>query len=75
MKCPCCGKEMLSGYLYNGSQPLQWIPENKRPSMLSFSVAESAVSLRNRFSPIRVGGYQAEAYHCPVCKLVLAPTE
>ena len=44
MKCPYCQKEMLRGYIPNGSQPVQWIPDGEGPSLLSFSVAGTGSS-------------------------------
>ena len=74
MKCPCCNKEMMLGYIHNGSQPVQWIPDGKKPSMLSFSTTDEGVTLVNKFAPFKTNGYQAEAYYCTNCKLVIAPT-
>ena len=39
MKCPYCGMEMQAGYIPNGSQPVQWIPDGEKPSLFSFSIA------------------------------------
>jgi hypothetical protein len=75
MKCPYCSKEMQLGYLYNGSQPLQWIPKDKRPSVFSYSVANYAVELNNNFKPFKVGGYSAETFYCEECHIVIAKTE
>ena len=75
MKCPYCQKEMQRGYIPNGSQPVQWIPDNERPSFLSFSVAEQGVPLVNQFKPLKANGYKAEAHYCPDCKVVIAPTK
>ena len=75
MKCPYCSKEMQLGYLYNGSQPLQWIPKGKRPSVFSYSVANYAVELNNNFKPFKVGGYSAETFYCEECHIVIAKTE
>ena len=44
MKCPYCQKEMQTGYIPNGGQPVQWIPYGEKPSVLSFL-------LRNREFP------------------------
>ncbi len=74
MKCPYCQKEMLPGYIPNWSQPVQWIPDDKRPSLFSFSVAEHAVPLNNQFKLLKVNGYRAEAHYCPDCGVILAPT-
>ncbi len=74
MKCPCCQNEMRRGYIHNGNQPVQWIPEGKKPSAFSFSTAEDGVTLKNKFEPIRSNGYKAEAHYCGKCRLVVAPT-
>ncbi len=75
MKCPYCGREMACGYLYNSSQPLQWIPRGKRPSMFSYSLAEAAIPLNNEFSFFKIGGYHAEAFFCEACRIVIAKAE
>lgn len=74
MKCPYCEKEMLSGYIPNGQQPVQWIPDGETPSIFSFSKAENAVELINKFAPLKANGYKAEANYCPDCKIVIAST-
>ncbi len=75
MKCPYCQKEMQRGYIPNGSQPVQWIPDDERPSFLSFSVAEQGVPLVNQYKPLKANGYIAEAHYCSACKVVIAPTK
>ncbi len=75
MKCPCCNKEMQSGYIHNGSQPVQWIPDGKKPSMFSFSTTKEGIRLVNKFEPFKSNGYSAEAYFCSDCKIVVAPTD
>lgn len=74
MKCPCCGKEMYAGYIHNGNQPVQWIPNGKKPSAFSFSTSAEGVSLINKFEPFKSNGYVAEAHYCATCNLVVAPT-
>lgn len=44
MKCPICGKEMSEGYLYNGSQPLQWLPNGVMPARISWTTTDEDVS-------------------------------
>ena len=75
MKSPYCQKEMQLGYIPNGSQPMQWIPDDERPSIFSFSIAEQGVPLVNQFQPIKMNGYKAEAHDCPDCKVIVAPTK
>ena len=75
MKCPYCGKEMESGYIPNGYQPVQWIPEGERPSLLSFSTSETGVTLDNKFSPFKANGYRAAAFYCADCGIVIAPVK
>ncbi len=72
MKCPYCDREMLSGYLHNPNQPLQWLPEDARPALSTFAVAEDAVRLPGK---LKFSGYRAAAHHCPGCKIVIAKTE
>ena len=72
MKCPCCETEMQKGYIRNSDQPVQWMPENKKPSIWKTGVAEDAVVLgNNNFWK----GYSATAYHCPSCRFVIVPEE
>ena len=75
MKCPLCGGEMLEGYLYNGQQPLQWLPRGVMPARIVFTKRDAGVDLKNRFSLLKESGYSAEAYHCYGCQIVIAPTE
>lgn len=75
MKCPYCQNEMRLGYLHNGGQPVQWIPDGAKPSVRSFSVAEQGIPLINQFKPLSANGYQARAHYCPTCGVVLAPTK
>ena len=49
MKCPYCQKEMQPGYIPNGGQPVQWIPDGEKPSVLSFSIAEQGVPLSKQY--------------------------
>ena len=69
MKCPYCSKEMAEGCLHNGKQPVQWMPQGKKPSMFAFSSADSGIELNNKFS---MSGYSAEAYYCDSCHIVIA---
>ena len=70
MRCPYCQKEMQRGYIPNGSQPVQWIPDGERPSVLSFSVTEQGVSPVNQVKPVKATGDKAEAHHCTDKKLI-----
>ena len=60
MKCPYCQKEMQLGYIPNGGQPVQWIPNGERASFLSFYIAEQGVPLINQFKPLKANGYSME---------------
>lgn len=73
MKCPYCEKDMLTGDIPNGQQPVQWIPEGERPAFLSYSIAPQGIPLNNQFHPFKINGYKAVAYCCRDCKIVLAP--
>lgn len=75
MKCPYCNEEMQAGFIPNGGQPVQWIPDGERPSFLSFSIAEKGVPLISKFSPLKANGYRAEAHLCLKCKIVIAPVK
>lgn len=75
MKCPYCQKKMQLGYVPNWSQPVQWLPDGKRPSIFAFSAAADGVLLINQFKPLKAYGYKAKAYYCPNCKVVIARTQ
>ena len=75
MKCPHCGKEMLEGYLYNGQQPIQWLPNGVMPARIKFTKRDEGVDLKNKFSFFKESGYRAEAFHCYACHIIIAPTE
>ena len=75
MKCPHCGKEMLEGYLYNGQQPIQWLPYGVMPARIKFTKRDEGGDLKNKFSFFKECGYRAEAFHCNACHIIIAPTE
>ncbi len=72
MKCPKCDRVMGSGYVFNGIQPIQWIPENRKPSGWRGGVAEDAVALPGGSF---WNGYRAEAFYCYSCKMVILPVQ
>ena len=75
MKCPHCGKEMSEGYIYNGQQPIQWLPKGVMPARIKFTKRDEGVDLKNKFSFLKESGYSAEAFHCYECHIVIAQTE
>lgn len=72
MNCPHCGAEMKKGYLYNASQPVQWIPEGKKRPFWTHQLAADAIELGEGDW---WDGYQADAYFCFPCKMVIIPME
>jgi hypothetical protein len=60
------------GYIHNGNQPVQWIPNGKKPSTFRFSAADGGVKLSSQLSR---NGYNAEAFYCDACHVVVAKTE
>jgi len=72
MKCPYCEKEMRLGYIPNGEQPVQWIPEGQKPAFTKFSVAKYGIELKNQFAPFKANGYKAEAHYCSACGIVIS---
>ena len=72
MKCPYCNKEMSVGYIHNGSQPVQWTPNGKKPSAFRFSATDGGIKLNNKLS---FSGYNAEAFYCDACHIVIAKAE
>ena len=76
MKCPYCGSDMPAGYLHNGRQPLQWIPQDKNPSPMAYDTTPDGRTLNNQFTWFKKGGgYNAKAWLCDRCGIVIAPTE
>lgn len=75
MKCPYCGEEMSVGYIYNGNQPLQWLPDGVMPSRVNWIATDRGVSLKNNFKLFKESGYKAEAFYCYGCHIVIAPAE
>jgi len=49
MNCPYCQNEMPLGYIPSWSQPVQWLPDGKRPSMFAFTLAKSGIPLINQY--------------------------
>ncbi|MBQ2776600.1 MAG: MarR family transcriptional regulator [Peptococcaceae bacterium] len=74
MKCPYCSKEMMYGSIYNGRNPIHWIPNDSKPSVLAFKTAKNSVILRHQTASV-LNGYSAEAYYCADCRIVIAKTE
>ena len=70
MKCPYCGKEMKKGYMTGGSQPVQWIPEGKKPSIWKGVAAKDGVELG--YGDLW-DGFKADAFYCQACKVVIVP--
>ena len=66
---------MSLGYLYNGQQPIQWLPNGVMPARVKFTRRAEGVDLKNKFSHFKESGYTAEAFHCDVCHIVIAQTE
>ena len=75
MKCPHCQSEMQSGYIPNWSSPVQWLPNGKKPTLWSFSVAAGGVPLINKFRLGLTYMYRAKACYCGKCKIVIARTQ
>lgn len=86
MKCPYSSKEMRSGYFHNYRSPIEWIPDDKKPSMVNFTLSDGAISLCGKVEPLMVAllktslkamveGYKAKAYYCEGCQIVIAKTE
>ncbi len=71
MKCPICHLDMTKGYLHNGRQPLEWVPDGKKAGTFTGRFSRDGVPLQNgKFSVWT--GYKAEAFYCANCKIVLA---
>ncbi len=75
MNCPYCGKEMALGYIFDGNQPPQWIPDGSKPSVFAYAKAKDGIKLKSEFQFWKLGGYRADAHYCAACKVVLASTE
>ena len=70
MNCPVCKREMRKGYLRCADQPVQWIPEDKKPSIFKTGVADDAVVFGGSSFWT---GYRADAYYCTVCRFAILP--
>lgn len=66
---------MLSGYIHNRSNPVQWTPDGKRPARILFTTSKNNITLINRYKVSGIDGYKAEAHYCPECEVVIAPTD
>lgn len=73
MKCPYCSHEMRLGYLNNATQPIDWIPEGEKPSIWKAKHAPKGVPIKGSGSYWK--GFQAVAYYCVGCRVVIAQTE
>lgn len=72
MNCPYCKNELLGGYIHNQTQPVQWIPNDAKPSIWRGGLAERSVQI-GKYSIWRES--KANAYYCPSCKVVIIPAE
>jgi len=72
MKCPCCEAEMKNGYFYDAVQPIQWIPEGKKPSAFRGGTAKEAVCMG---TGSMWKGYRANAAYCQKCGMVILRTK
>ena len=68
MKCPCCDREMQSGYLQSG-RPFIWGPKKKRVAFRATREDEFEVS--EGFW----NGCFAKADYCSECKKILVSVE
>ena len=66
---------MSLGYIYNGQQPIQWLPKGVMPARIKFTKRAEGVDLKNKFSFLKESGYNAEAFYCNECCIVIAQTE
>lgn len=73
MKCPYCAKEMSCGYIYNGRNPVSWIPRESRMPILGFLKPNNCVNLYHTHSSAW-SGYRAEAFYCDSCHVVISKT-
>ena len=48
------------------------MPDGKKTSLFRFSAADGGKKLSNKLS---LGGYNAEAFYCDACHVVIAKTE
>jgi DNA-directed RNA polymerase subunit RPC12/RpoP len=68
MKCPYCGKEMVSGKIYGDRYQMKWMPDDKKLFL--------GIWVRENFIPIGTGflGFKrprAKAYVCLDCKKLI----
>lgn len=64
---------MSCGYIYNGRNPIQWIPDGIPPKNFAFKKARKGITLYHKQASI-LNGYSAEAFYCDACRVVIAKT-
>lgn len=73
MNCPYCGNTMELGYLYNPRCAIVWNPEGYEPT-IAYRLFDKYSKKKNQHklgeSDFWEGG-TAQAYFCPVCKVVI----
>ena len=79
-KCPFCGSDMISGYLYAPrSSAVYWLPEGitlLRGIVSSNNVEESGGVVLG--SATRIGFFarkRAKSYYCKLCKILITSVE
>lgn len=68
MKCPYCAKEMSCGYIYNGRNPVSWIPRESRMPIFGFLKPSNCVNL---YHTIQVHGADTVQKHFIVIRAML----
>lgn len=71
-QCPYCNLEMKNGYLYNYTNPNQWIPIDRKPPILRGSVTKGGVRTGNGNW---FYGFDAKSFYCEKCKIILTPVD
>lgn len=64
MKCPCCGKEMTSGWVQSGHRVLFTTTKNESGLDIK-DKSDVVLTVNNFFNPTCI------AYHCGACKKVV----
>ena len=66
-ECPYCKEELETGYIPTGTTPPQWLPKEKKASMLRGGISKDAISLNGKNT---LRGYQIEACRCRRCGMI-----
>jgi len=71
MNCPVCKMEMQKGFFADKQVPVQWIPEGGKYPTFKGGKAKDSIVFGD--GALFWGGYKAEAWYCPCCRMAIVP--